>query len=245
MKLKRKLSVTIKNALGLPVKYTTEEFRAIKAKQDIDSIPQQRVSILANVLQADEDVVKQYIAEAEAIEVDKKRDPDDGGFQGVGNPMGRMDRITLYTSLRVTKPKVVVETGTAAGASSLYIMSALAKNGAGVLHSIDATKDRTNVGRLVPDHLRENYNLYAGNSLEVLDEIFGEDSIIDFFLHDSLHTYEHMQAEFEWAWRHAKGQSILCSHDVLMGNVWNHFVKRHRISKSGIIKNFGVCVVKR
>lgn len=52
-----------------------------------------------------------------------------------------------------------------------------------------------------------------------------------------------MTAEFNWALRHAQGAGVLCSHDVLMGNAWQHFVKKNRIRKSGIVKNFGVCVI--
>lgn len=244
MSLFRRLEIKARSWLRLPIDYTNEEFQAIKKTLDWSRIPEQRIEVLASVFNVTPEVVSGLVRQAETIDVDEE--DHDGGIQGVGSPMGRTDRITLYCAVRLAKPAVVVETGTAAGASSCYILHALQANGeGGVLHSVDATPDRTNVGRLVPDSLRGAYQLHAGNSLEVLDQVFRADEAIDLFLHDSRHTYQHMMAEYQWAWRHTHARSVLCSHDVLMGNVWAHFIRRHHVQRHGIVKNFGIALLAK
>lgn len=233
-----------KNILGLPVNYTHFEFVAAKAKLNWDAIPTQRLKVLAHVLDSSPEDLKRYVHEAENIFVQEKEDSNTIDFHGVGSPMGRTDRITLYAAVRAAKPKVVVETGTAAGASSVYILHALEKNGLGQLHSIDAAQDRANVGRLIPENLKGRLHLYNGDSLSVLNKVFSTNDYVDFFVHDSLHEYHHMMAEYRWAYRHTNKKSILCSHDVLMSNVWNHFIKKQKINKFGIVKNFGVCLIE-
>ena len=57
--------------------------------------------------------------------------------------MGEFDRKTLYAAVRATKPNIVVETCTAAGASSTFVLAALEKNGRGYMHSIIRTRPRT------------------------------------------------------------------------------------------------------
>ena len=55
--------------------------------------------------------------------------------------------IVLYAAVRSRKPATVVETGIANSHSSFLILSALARNGAGRLASVDVRHD---VGQLVP-----------------------------------------------------------------------------------------------
>jgi predicted O-methyltransferase YrrM len=43
----------------------------------------------------------------------------------------------IYTIIRCLKPRIVIETGVANGASSTFILSALEKNNLGKLYSID------------------------------------------------------------------------------------------------------------
>ena len=80
--------------------------------------------------------------------------------------------------------------------------------------------------------------LVTGHSLDVLPRLNLEG--LDFFLHDSEHSYQNMLAEYEFAFRHFRDRGVLCSHDVLMTNAWKHIVKRRRIKRSTVIKNFGV-----
>jgi predicted O-methyltransferase YrrM len=231
----------LKSTLGLPVSYRDHEFLYLKGREDWSRLPAQRISLLSSLFCREADEIRAYVDEAEAIAIEER---DNVLFNGteIGNPMGKTDRITLYAAVRICKPNVAVETGSAAGASATYILSAMEKNGYGSLYSIDSATDRAHMGCLVPDDLRTRLNLRYGNSLLLIAEIAGETGAIDFFVHDSLHTYEHMTAEYELFYRHiGKTGGVICSHDILMSNAWGHFIKRHRLQNWGAVKNLGMC----
>jgi hypothetical protein len=232
----------LKNKLGLPVSYADDEFSYFKQRMDTSNIPEERERQLRRIFGRETEEIKSYVAEAEAIDfIERIRHPEVSPDE-IGNPMGRTDRITLYAAIRICKPMVALETGTAAGASATYILSAMEKNGSGFLYSMDAAPDRTHIGCLVPECLRSRLKLRYDSSLLLIPEIAAIANGIDFFVHDSLHTYEHMTAEYELFYRHmGKAGGVICSHDILMSNAWDHFITRHRLKCSGVVKNFGIC----
>ena len=235
----------LKNKLGLPVNYSDYEFSAFKQSIDWSHIPDDRVSVLSIVFGTSSTQVQDYIDEAEEIVIVEKNETTQDLFKGVGNPMGKTDRITLYAAVRASKPKVVIETGTAAGASATYILEALEKNGEGCLYSVDVEHKDGFIGRLIPDQLRSRVDVRAGDSLSVLPELLKEVGSVSFFLHDSLHTYVHMMKEYEMLYPHMEQGGIICSHDVLLTNAWKHFIKRYHLQKRGIVKNLGICMIEK
>jgi len=64
-----------------------------------------------------------------------------------------------------------------------------------------------------------------------------------FFLHDSNHEYKHMTAEYRFGHGAISPGGVIASHDILHCNAWRHFLKRHRITRSAAVRNFGFCVV--
>lgn len=234
----------LKDKIGLPVNYTDAEFSAFKKSLDWSSLPHDRIRLLCVIFNNQNDHIKTYISEAEEIAIEEKNELSRDAFRGVGNPMGRTDRITLYAAIRAARPKVVLETGTAAGASATYILEALERNGEGCLYSVDVEhKDRLS-GRLIPEHLRPRLHIRTGDSLSVLPALLKEAGNVDFFLHDSLHTYMHMMAEYEMVYRHMRYGGVICSHDVLLTNAWKHFIKRYRLHRWGMVKNLGICLIE-
>jgi predicted O-methyltransferase YrrM len=232
----------IKSRLGLPVSYRDHEFSYLKGREDWSRLPAERIGLLSRLFCREADEIRSYVDEAEAIAIEEHDDVLPGKGSAIGNPMGTTDRITLYAAVRIYKPQVALETGSAAGASATYMLSAMEMNGHGSLYSIDSAHDLTHIGCLVPDTVRSRLNLRCGNSLMLIPEIAGEAGAIDFFLHDSLHTYAHMTAEYELFYRHlAKSGGVICSHDILMSNAWGHFIKRHRLKSWGTLKNLGIC----
>jgi hypothetical protein len=127
----------------------------------------------------------------------------------------RFHATTLYVLVRAQQPVVAVETGVAHGKSSAYILLALQHNGAGSLLSVDLPAtgqlapdgSRTHLsglpaGWLVPDYLRRNWAFHSEDSLgflkSTLPELIERQFLphkVSFFLHDSLHTYEHVAGE--------------------------------------------------
>jgi len=119
----------------------------------------------------------------------------------------------LYALIRVSKPKVVVETGVGPGGSTALILRALEKNKKGHLFSIDLPGNDAKVypligrsynihlppgyevGWLVPPNLKPRWTLIIGDAKEQLPLLVRALEKIDVFLHDSLHTEEHILFE--------------------------------------------------
>jgi hypothetical protein len=135
---------------------------------------------------------------------------------------------SLYLLIRLMKPDTVLETGVSSGASSAYILSALHDNDRGRLISIDLPPDNLPQGKasgwVVPPFLKERWSLHIGDSKNLLGPLLHEASQIDCFIHDSLHTYEHMMWEFRTAWPYLKQEGLFLSHDVGANNAFLDFM---------------------
>lgn len=140
----------------------------------------------------------------------------------------------LYLITRLLRPQCVVETGVSAGASSTYILCALHDNEYGKLYSIDLPPSNLpsckSSGWLVPESFKERWSICAGDSKDLLQPLLNDLGEIDFFIHDSLHTYEHMLWEFRTVWKHLCPQSLFLSHDVGANDAFFEFMKENGIS---------------
>jgi len=140
----------------------------------------------------------------------------------------------LYVLVRKLCPKVVVETGVAAGVSSAYILQALHDNDYGKLYSIDYPNTGLEEaefipdgesGFVVPDYLRERWSLNIGKSCNLLPALLTKLSDIDMFFHDSDHSYDNMWNEFRLAFGFLKHGGLLVSHDIDQNTSFWDFVK--------------------
>ena len=147
----------------------------------------------------------------------------------------------LYGLVRALRPATVVETGTANGISTTYLLAALARNETGRLVSIDLPFERgtgaellrsivpgasiepenssplppgKNPGWAIPDELRERWELRIGDARELLPMLLDEVREVGLFFHDSLHTRAHMLFEFETAWPHLAPGGVLAADDI-------------------------------
>lgn len=128
----------------------------------------------------------------------------------------------LYVVVRATRPRTVLETGVANGASSYFILSALSANGSGLLYSVDiqpAQEKRflppgKNVGWLVPSALSGLWQMRVGTSREILPGLLKEMERLDLFFHDSDHAYDTMRFEYESVWPYLQKGGWLFSDDV-------------------------------
>jgi predicted O-methyltransferase YrrM len=159
-------------------------------------------------------------------------------------------RLLLYLLVRELRPSVFIETGVSRGASSAFILAAMHENGLGKLYSIDLPPTEASVGAasmhgrrgvrlsdgqffeaqgigdLVPEYLRDRWELILGDARTELPLLLQRAGKIDVFFHDSLHTYDHMKFEFEAAWPHLSPGGLLISHDVVWNPAWREFTKR-------------------
>ena len=157
------------------------------------------------------------------------------------NPAGRLNRPSqghagffLYILVRSLKPEFFLETGVSAGESSTYILQAMHDNNFGKLFSIDfpsaiVEKGLTTImpegktsGWAIPENLKDRWELSLGKSEELLPKILESQKKIDVFMHDSLHTYDHMMFEYTTSWDFIKKNGLLLSDDIVVMNGKGH-----------------------
>jgi len=130
----------------------------------------------------------------------------------------------LYTAVRALEPTIAVETGPFNGASTTFILAALERNARGRLLSFDLDDAVDAIGVplpagqqptwLVPDELRPRLDLVLGDARSTLAPRLRAVGQIDFFFHDSLHTFRHMWFEYRLAWRYLADGGLLVTDDA-------------------------------
>ncbi len=139
----------------------------------------------------------------------------------------------LYTLCKIIKPENVVETGVAYGLSSMYILQALYENKKGSLYSIDSAfspwQSKEMIGSAIPSHLKSNWNLIYGSSVEKLKKTLASLRSADIFFHDSLHTHKNMIYEFETAWPFIIKNGFLISDDISDNNAFYDFYSNKKL----------------
>ena len=168
----------------------------------------------------------------------------------------RFHSLTLYLTVRLLRPEIIVETGVAAGKSTAYILKALDSNGFGHLYSFDlvpkGTKaddgSMTTLGSLpsaflVDNSLRHRWTLTYDDSLVGLKRM---SNILydktDIFLHDSLHTYAHTKSEFEAliSIKSDKRTVFMCDNlEMGSGDFFEELTDRYETTR---FTNFGVAL---
>jgi hypothetical protein len=146
--------------------------------------------------QYDSATLRALLEEFEALEEELKRRvksrklalPE---YYGVEGKVARL----LYTLVRLTRPTTVLETGVANGQSSFFILNALMRNDQGTLHSVDVDPD---AGILVEDSEKARWSLHIlDGSKRRYTELIATLPMIDFYIHDSNHSYWWMRFELE------------------------------------------------
>jgi predicted O-methyltransferase YrrM len=158
----------------------------------------------------------------------------------IGYPEGTY----LYAVIRKLRPPAAVETGVANGFSTAFLLQALHANGDGHLHSIDLPREvgrayepgtfyegegRAGIppgsepGWLIPAALRDRWTLILGRSQDELPPLLARLGTIDFFMHDSEHSFDCMWFEFTTAWPHLRAGGVLVSDDVNSTDAFGRF----------------------
>jgi len=237
----RNLFSLIRQSLNLPHNKTRRQVIAAKAAFDLQEIESQRVHLIAQATKQLETVITNYTEEAKQLSLSGEK--EGGKIWNVrGAMMSKRDRVTLYALVRALRPVVCIETGCAGGSSATFILSALSKNGDGNLVSIEIqSPHKHEYGSLIPNNLRQRWSLRVEQDKPVLPDLLDVMKNIDFFLHDSNHSYKQMTWEYELAWRYLKSGGCLASHDVVTTSAFGDFQRNHlgAISAMGVIGNFG------
>lgn len=160
--------------------------------------------------------------------------------------IGIEEGIYVYSVIRKIKPEKAVETGVCNGFSTAFILLALDKNETGQLYSIDfpevaefdyepgtfwegkrgavIPKDKE-AGWAIPKHLKTRWNLTIGRSQEKLPELLAKLGAIDFFIHDSEHSYECQWFECNESYPFLREGGILMVDDMGWNNSFNNFAE--------------------
>lgn len=152
--------------------------------------------------------------------------------------------LNQYAVARALAPDYIVETGIANGVSSLYLLLALQKNRRGTLHSIGLADPvhlppGKDPGWIVPQWLRTPWQVHLGDTRAILPGLLAQLGNIGIFIHDSLHTYDHMMWEFETAYPHLRPGGLLVSDDALWNDAFNEFARKAGASDARILRGVG------
>ena len=153
--------------------------------------------------------------------------------------------LVQYAAIRALRPEVIVETGVANGVSTAYLLLALQQNGRGMLHSIDLG-DPAYVppgrapGWVVPDWLRGKWKPHWGDATSILPDLMNQLGAVDVFVHDSLHTREHMLFEFEQAYPFIRHGGLLLADDALWNSAFLDFARSVGAPRAQILRGVGV-----
>lgn len=120
-------------------------------------------------------------------------------------------RLGWYALIRALKPAVVVEAGVHDGLGATAILAALEKNGSGQMIGMDIDPK---AGWLVPDYLRGRLEMIVGDIAQTLPPLCATRSV-DFFIHDSDHSFEFEQMEYEVMLPHLPANALVLSDNAL------------------------------
>ncbi len=79
------------------------------------------------------------------------------------------------------------------------------------------------IGSAIPQSLRSRWELRLGNSLEVLPDVISGLPTLSMFIHDSLHTRDHMLAEYRLGYERLQAGGLLVSDDISYNAAWKEF----------------------
>lgn len=123
------------------------------------------------------------------------------------------EKMLLYWLIRELKPKVVVETGTHRGLTSLYMAAAIKDNGVGHLTTCDPNPEwgsASNFAKFPELESLITFNLAQGKTLDVKN--------IDFFFCDGFHGKQDVLEEIDAIFPNLSTVSTVVFHDCWYGD---------------------------
>ena len=141
----------------------------------------------------------------------------------------------LYFLTRQFQPKVIVETGVAAGFSSQTFLSALQKNGEGKLFSSDfpyfrLAEPEKYIGLLVDEKFKADWTLYIEGDEANLEEILPQVQAIDLFHYDSDKRYRGRQSAFTKVKPKLSQRAIVVFDDIQDNPFFHDLIQAENIS---------------
>jgi cephalosporin hydroxylase len=92
----------------------------------------------------------------------------------------------------------------------------------------------------VPSWLRDSWSYHEGDARTVLPELVRKLGRIDVFIHDSLHTEEHVLFELDTVCPYIRDEGIVIVDDALWNDAFAGFTHRMRAPCARVIRGVGV-----
>ena len=208
---------------------------------------------LSNVLNVDKKIVSSTISEFNDSGIIDYIDSKIGHMKN--NPTGALlnpaEMRIIYTSVRLLKPKIMIETGVSSGSTTSIILHAMEKNNIGKLYSIDFhpsnkesaewIPDGNESGWIVPDKLRSRWELQYGKTIDLLPSLLDRFEKIDMFFHDSDHSYENMMFEFQTVFKKLRSGGVILADNAYDHSAFSDFAMSKQIPNK-IINDCGVLI---
>lgn len=171
--------------------------------------------ILVEKLGVSESLVNQFWQEYVALHAELMERYKSRKFSfPISNRLREESSFLVYSLVRLRTPKTLLETGVSNGHSTFFITNAILRNKSGRLYSVDVS---SNVGGLLNPIEKSVWSFQKISSktpkhsfLSVLDRI----APVDFFLHDSDHSYHWQKFEYESISARLDSHSVMLSDDV-------------------------------
>lgn len=123
-----------------------------------------------------------------------------------------------YSLCRAIRPAQALETGVCYGVTTTFVLKAMEQNQTGVLHSVDLPPLGSGadafVGIFVPQTLQSRWQLHRGATKSVLPRLLDRIGPVNFFIHDSLHTYRNMKRELRTVTPSLLRPAVVVSDDI-------------------------------
>ena len=132
----------------------------------------------------------------------------------------------LYALIRIRRPSIVLESGVANGHSTVVLSNAIARNGAGALHSVDVVD---NPGPLLNDAERRGWHYHRIPPLgprREFESVVRSIGPVDLFFHDSDHSYDWQSFEYRTMNPALSADGVMVSDDVDYSYAFVDFCRR-------------------
>jgi predicted O-methyltransferase YrrM len=146
----------------------------------------------------------------------------------------------VYLITKKLKPKIVVETGVAAGFSSYAALLALDENNKGLLFSSDFPYFRIKdpekyIGCVVPDELKSKWRLYLDGDKNNLPKILSEIDEIDLLHYDSDKTYSGREFSMKALSPYFNENTVVIMDDIQDNSFFYDYIVEEKISDWKVI----------
>lgn len=196
------------------------------------------INLISFLRDLDKNLAKESIIEMNKIETKGKKIlkkiPFDLGSSGKS--------VLLYFFTRYFKPKIIVETGVAAGFSSYAFLLAIKKNKKGILYSSDLPYFRIKnpekyIGIVVPQELKLKWKLFTEGDSANIKKIKKYFSKIDLVHYDSDKSYYGRNFFFNSIKKKINRNTVIIMDDLHNNIFFFDYIKKNKIKNFKVLKH--------